>query len=82
MTRSVSSVVTWSASRARAEAFGGSAGAAGTADFQALEVVTESIATTPRDAGYAMFTDFADAGRADCDGHRVFEGTRFRVGGT
>ena len=41
------------------EAFGGPAGATGTVDFQALEVVTESIATALRDAGYATFTNLA-----------------------
>jgi nitric oxide reductase NorQ protein len=43
------------------ESFGGPAGATDTADFQALEVVTESIATALRAAGYATFTDPADA---------------------
>jgi nitric oxide reductase NorQ protein len=43
------------------ERFGGPAGATGTAGFQDLEAVTESIATPLRDAGYATFTDLVDA---------------------
>jgi nitric oxide reductase NorQ protein len=50
------------------EAFGGPAGATDTADFQSLEVVTESIATALRDAGYATFTDLADADVGDLAG--------------
>jgi nitric oxide reductase NorQ protein len=50
------------------EAFGGPADATGTADFQALEVVTETIATALRDAGYATFTDLADADVSDLAG--------------
>ena len=50
------------------EAFGGPAGATGTVDFQSLEVVTESIATALRDAGYATFTDLADADVGDLTG--------------
>jgi nitric oxide reductase NorQ protein len=50
------------------EAFGGPADATGTADFQALEVVTETIATALRDAGYATFTDLADADVGDLTG--------------
>jgi len=50
------------------EAFGAPADAMGTADFQALEVVTESIATALRDAGYATFTDLVDADVGDLTG--------------
>ncbi|RLM91158.1 AAA family ATPase [Haloarcula sp. Atlit-7R] len=43
------------------EAFGGPAGTSGGDDFEVLDVVTESIATVLRDAGYTTFTELADA---------------------
>jgi len=47
------------------EAFGGPAGTSWGDDFEVLDVVTESIATALRDAGYTTFTKLVDAEVAD-----------------